>query len=484
MYAEHEAAMAQAINDPMSRRHFLWKNGVGLGGLALTCMLQEEAAANENRSITQGIHFPARAKRVVQIFCMGGMSQIDTFDHKPALEKFHGKKLQGRGELRGFFGQAGLIMKSPFQFKRYGKSGSWVSSILPNLATCVDECCFLHSMVAKSNNHTPATFQMNTGFTLNGFPCMGSWLSYGLGTENNNLPSFVTLPDPRGLPAGGSINWAAGFLPAAHQGVAFNTSGSELVRDLRTPSGVSAAKRTAGLDFLENMNRRFLEENPGNSELAARLRSYELAGAMQLSIPEAQDFSKESDEIKKLYGIENTASEGIGRNCLIARRLLERGVRFVQIINGGAFGSPRINWDAHESVVKNHTKMAASMDQPFAGLIKDLNQRGMLDDTLVLLTTEFGRGPATQGVNRPGRDHHPDAFTFFMAGAGLKKGFHYGESDDIGFAIADKPTTIHDFHATVLHLMGIDHKKLTYYHNGIQRRLTDVHGHVIKGIIA
>ena len=366
MYAEHEAAMAQAINDPMSRRHFLWKNGVGLGGLALTCMLQEEAAANENRSITQGIHFPARAKRVVQIFCMGGMSQIDTFDHKPALEKFHGKKLQGRGELRGFFGQAGLIMKSPFQFKRYGKSGSWVSSILPNLATCVDECCFLHSMVAKSNNHTPATFQMNTGFTLNGFPCMGSWLSYGLGTENSNLPSFVTLPDPRGLPAGGSINWAAGFLPAAHQGVAFNTSGSELVRDLQTPPGVSAAKRTAGLDFLENMNRRFLEENPGNSELAARLRSYELAGAMQLSIPEAQDFSKESDEIKKLYGIENTASEGIGRNCLIARRLLERGVRFVQIINGGAFGSPRINWDAHESVVKNHTKMAASMAKKFA----------------------------------------------------------------------------------------------------------------------
>ena len=315
MYAEHEVEMAQANSDPMSRRHFLWNNASGLGGLALAWMLQKEAAAEGGKNATGGIHLPARAKRVVQIFCMGGMSQIDTFDHKPALEKLHGKKLQGRGELRGFFGQAGLIMKSPFEFKRHGKSGSWASSILPNLASCVDECCFLHSMVAKSNNHTPATFQMNTGFTLNGFPCMGSWLSYGLGTENENLPSFVTLPDPRGMPAGGSINWAAGFLPAAHQGVALKTSGAELVRDLRTPGNVSAAKRKAGLQLLENMNRKFLEENPGNSDLAARLRSYELAGAMQLSIPEAQDFSKETAATRTLYGLDNKASEGIGRTA-------------------------------------------------------------------------------------------------------------------------------------------------------------------------
>jgi hypothetical protein len=471
----------------LSRRHFLWSTAGGLGGIALAWLVQRDQArarGSEAMATLRPAQFPPKAKRVVQIFCCGGVSHLDTFDYKPELDRLDGKTLEGKGENLGFFGQPGRVMKSVYEFRRHGQSGSWVSSLLPHLAGCVDDLCFIHSMYAKSNNHTPATFQMNSGFTLNGFPSMGAWLSYGLGTENENLPTFVVLPDPRGLPAGGSINWTAGFLPATHQGVPFRTSGREPIVDLNTPAQIRPADRAADMDLLAAMNREFAEANPGEGAFGARLRSYELAARMQSSIPEATTLDQESESTKELYGLDDPSNKGFARNCLMARRLLERGVRFVQIFNGGSFGSPRINWDGHENLKENHDNQAATMDRPVAGLIRDLKQRGMLEDTLVIWATEFGRGPATQGIGSLGRDHHPTAFTCFLAGAGLKRGMHYGKSDEVGYFVAENQVTIPDFHATILHLLGINHEELTFYHNGINRRLTDVHGTIVDGILA
>ena len=315
-------------------------------------------------------------------------------------------------------------------------------------------------MVAKSNNHTPATFQMNTGFTMNGFPCMGAWPSYGLGTVNENLPAFVVLPDSRGLPAGGSINWTAGFLPAVHQGVPFRTNSPEAIVDLHPPRQIASAERMARAELLERMNRDFAEAHPGR-RFAARLRAYELAAKMQLSVPEATDLSGETEETQRLYGMDRESSRGFGRNCLLARRLLERGVRFVQLFNGGAFGSPRINWDGHENLLENHNNQAATMDQPVAGLIQDLKRRGMLDDTLVIWATEFGRSPATQGLKSPGRDHHRRVHLF----SGRCRSQERGELRRVGRGRIfrwQNPVTIYDFHATILHLLGIDHERLTF----------------------
>ena len=477
---------ASQMTPALSRRHFLWNTAGGLGGIALAWLLnrdQSRAANVSGISSARAPHFAPKAKRVVQIFCCGGVSHIDTFDYKPELERLHGKTLEGKGENLGFFGQPGKVMKSAYDFRQRGQSGAWVSSLLPHLAGCVDDVCFIHSMFAKSNNHTPATFQMNSGFTMNGFPNMGAWLSYGLGNENENLPAFVVLPDPRGLIAGGSINWTSGFLPANHQGVPFRTNSGEPIVDLNTPAKV-APGREADMKLLAAMNREYAEAHPGDQAFAARLRSYELAARMQASIPEATRLEGESDATKKLYGLDEESNKGFGRNCLMARQLLERGVRFVQIFNGGSFGSPRINWDGHENLKENHDKQAATMDKPVAALIQDLKQRGMLEDTLFIWATEFGRSPATQGLNSPGRDHHPTAFTCFLAGAGVKKGFRYGASDEVGYFVAENKVTIPDFHATILHLLGLDHEKLTFYHNGINRRLTDVHGEVIGKILA
>jgi hypothetical protein len=465
----------------LSRRDFFGHSAAGLGGVALAWLLHQDAVrAGETQAAA---HFPPKAKRVVQIFCPGGVSHVDTFDYKPDLAKFNGQELSGKGKIDTFFGQPGRLLKSPFAFKQHGQCGQWVSDLFPNIAECVDDLTFLQAMVAKSSNHTPAAFQMNTGFTMNGFPCMGAWVSYGLGTENQDLPAFVVLPDPRGLPAGGSINWTSGFLPAENQGVAFRTTGDP-IPDLFPAKDAPTAGRKAGADLLARMNKDFLDANPGDSALSARVRSYELAARMQTTIPESLNLEKETEATKKLYGMDAPVTEGFGRNCLLARRLLERGVRFVQLIHGGAFGSPRINWDAHEDIVVNHTKQAAILDKPVTGLLKDLKARGLMDDTLVLWTTEFGRTPFTQGIGGKGRDHHPLAFTCWMAGAGLKKGFRYGASDEVGYKPAEDATSIYDFHATVLHLLGLDHKKLTFYHNGIQRRLTDVHGEVIDKVLA
>lgn len=471
----------------ISRRQFFTNTAGGLAGVALGWMLQRGqcfGSASPLGGSSLPPHFAPKARRVVQVFCCGGVSHLDTFDYKPELERMHGRSLEGKGENLGFFGQPGKLMKSAYPFRQYGESGSWVSDLFPHLAGCVDDLCFIHSMFAKSNNHTPATFQMNSGFTLNGFPCMGSWLSYGLGTENENLPVFVVLPDPRGLPAGGSINWSSGFLPANHQGVPFRTGSREPIVDLNTPPGIAPAEREADFGLLASMNRDFAEANPVDTAFAARLRSYELAARMQLSIPEATQIENETAATKNLYGLGDEKNKGFARNCLLARRLLERGVRFVQIINGGSFGSPRINWDGHENLKENHDNQAATMDRPVAALIQDLKQRGMFEDTLFIWSTEFGRSPLTQGINSPGRDHHPTAFTCFLAGAGVKKGFHYGSSDEVGYFVGQNKVIIPDFHATILHLLGVDHEKLTFYHNGINRRLTDVHGTVIDGILA
>lgn len=469
----------------LPRRHFLWNSGSGLGAIALACLLREEARGSDtgSRFGARPSHFPGPAKRILHIYAAGGASHVDTFDYKPALTRLDGKTMAGERKVDTFFGQPGTLMQSPFEFRRRGQSGLWVSDLLPHLAECADDLCMIRSMVAKSSNHTPATFQMNSGFTRNGYPCMGSWVTYGLGSENRDLPGFVVLPDPRGLPAGGSINWTAGFLPASHQGVAFRNSGDPLPY-LSTPPTVSSRRRSSEMELLAQMNREHLETNPGDSALEARIQSYELAARMQMTIPDIVDLDTERPETRRLYGLDQEKTNRFGRNCLLARRLLENGVRVVQVWIGGAFGRPRINWDGHEDIKENHTDQADTMDRPLAGLLKDMKERGMLEDTLVVWSTEFGRTPFTEGLGAKGRDHHQLAFTCWLAGAGVRKGFSYGASDDIGYDVARDPVTIYDFHATILHLLGLDHKKLTFYHNGIQRRLTDVHGHVVKGVLA
>ncbi len=475
-----------STDSSITRRHFLWETSAGLSGVALAWLLQQDARGTPrpgSPDAAKPAHFPAKARRVIHICACGGVSHVDTFDYKPELEKHDGEELTTKGKIDTFFGKPGKLMKSQFAFRQHGRSGRWMSDLLPHLATCVDEMTFLHGMHSKSSNHTPATFFMNTGFTMNGFPCLGAWLSYGLGSENQDLPAFVVLPDPRQLPAGGSINWTSGFLPAVHQGAAFRASG-EAITDLATPKNISPARRRAESALLAKMNRSFLDANPHDTALAARLRSYELAARMQLSVPEVVSFARESEATKRLYGLDQPATAGFGRNCLLARRLLEQGVRFVQLFHGGAFSSPRINWDGHEDVRENHLKQASSMDQPVAALLKDLRARGLLDDTLVLWTTEFGRTPITQGVGAPGRDHHPNGFTIWMAGAGLKPGCAHGSTDEVGYFATEGKTQVYDYLATVLHLLGINHEKLTFYHNGVQRRLTDVHGEVIQGILA
>jgi len=474
----------------LSRRDFLSQAASGLGGIALAWLLNEEALAESARAVStkspyvaKPPHFSGKAKRVVHIFAAGGVSHIDTFDYKPDLEQHHGQALTGKGKYDPFFGQPGNLMKSPWRFERRGKSGLWVSDLLPNLATCVDDITFIHSMVSKSNNHTPATFLANSGFTMNGYPSLGAWLSYGLGSENEDLPACVVLPDSRGLPAGGAINWSAGFLPATHQGAAFRTNTKEPIVDLNTPLDVNPAAREASMALLAQMNQEFAEKNPGDTGLAARIRSYELAARMQASVPEVIDFDNESETTRRLYGLDSDASAAFGRNCLLARRLLERGVRFVQIFNGGAFGSPRITGTRTKISSRTTTSKLRSWISRLPACSR-ISRRGACLMTLWLSGPEFGRTPVTQGINGKGRDHHQLAFTCWLAGAGLKPGIGYGASDEIGFDMGENPVTTYDFHATILHLLGLDHTKLTFYHNGIQRRLTDVHGHVVKGILA
>jgi len=471
----------------LNRRQFLSHMGTGLSGIALAWLLAEEARASTDTSplAPKAPHFPAKAKRIVQIFCPGAVSQLDTFDYKPELVRMHGQPMPGEEKLVTFQGGNGALMKSPWGWKQHGKSGKWVSDLLPHLAECVDDIAFIHSLTAKSNTHGPAMLQMNTGFILEGFPSMGSWVTYALGTTNQNLPAFVAIPDPRGMPPNGPANWSGGFLPATFQGTPF--SYDQPIANLKPPAGSDAAREHELREFLDTLNNEHLRHNPGQSELSARIDAYELAARMQLSAPEATDISRETRETLALYGADSgdPIKAGYARNCILARRLLERGVRFVQVYCGAHASAVDgyLNWDAHKTLKKDYERHAPIMDQPTAALLHDLKRRGLLADTLVLWTTEFGRMPTHQ-TGSEGRDHNPLGFTAWMAGAGVKSGFSYGATDDLGYKAVEDVCTIYDFHATVLRLLGLDHKKLTYYHNGSMRRLTDVHGEVIKPLLA
>lgn len=478
--------------DIPNRREFLSWSTHGLTMSAMLHLLQRGARADgtPGEAADPPPHLTPKCKRVIHLYMCGGLSHLDSFDYKPLLEKHHGKPLPSSEKPETFFGKIGLIRKNDWAFKQHGESGLWVSDLFPHLAGVADELTVINSMIADSANHTPATFQANTGFRLNGFPVLGSWLSYGMGCETDDLPAYIVLPDPRGLPAGGTINWTNGFLPAKHQGVAFRTKGQP-IEDLFPEWGDKAAGHDAASeqdvrDFVAQVNRKHLASRP-ESDLAARIKSYELAARMQMSIPKVTELSGETTATQAAYGLNRDETADFGRSCLLARRLLEQGVRFVQIFSGGSFGSPRINWDGHESVKENHTQEALRVDQPVAALLRDLRQRGMLDDTLVLFTTEFGRTPFAQSEANTlggGRDHNMYGFSVWMAGGGLKHGFAHGATDDVGWKSVDKPVYWHDFHATVLHLLGIDHTRLTYYHNGISRRLTNVHGEVVHDVLA
>ncbi|MCA9037396.1 MAG: DUF1501 domain-containing protein [Planctomycetaceae bacterium] len=427
-------------------------------------------------------HHPARVKRVIQLFMTGGVSPMDTYDYKPELERLHGQMLGPKEKPEGFTAPAGAIMKSPFRFAQHGETGRWVSEVFPEQAKLVDEMAFLMAMTTRTNVHGPGTYMMNSGFLLPGFPCMGAWISYALGNLTENLPTFVVLPDARGLPYNQRGCFSAGFLPSLHQGTVINAASRQPVPDLFASDRFPFASRevdAAGMQLLRQMNERHAESRGDDSRLQARIASYELAARMQLSAPEAFDLTRESESSHQAYGLDQKETEDFGRRCLLASRLAERGVRFIQVWSGpqGAVN----NWDNHGNIQTELPPMARSVDRPIAALLRDLRQKGLHDDTLVIWTTEFGRTPFAQGS--VGRDHNGGSFVSWLWGAGIRAGASHGKSDDWGYQAVDNKTWCYDLHATVLHLLGIDHKKLTVRQNGIDRRLTDVHGHVIHEII-
>ncbi|MBL9139812.1 MAG: DUF1501 domain-containing protein [Verrucomicrobiales bacterium] len=488
----------------LNRRRFLSDAGFGLGAIALTHLLGTEgllaASVSGKQPLRPAIdpshpfaprapHHLPKAHKVLVIFCSGACSHLDTFDYKPELIRRHGQPMPGQDKLITFQGEQGALTRSPWEFRPRGQCGKMVSDLLPRLGDCVDDLCFIHSMQGKTNTHGPGENFMSTGYTLDGFPSMGSWVTYALGTGNQTLPSYVAIPDPRGKPQNSVNNWGSGFLPAAFQGTAFNAASP--IRNLARPDRIQPGSDQATRDFLTRLNERHLERFPGDTELAARIASYELAARMQLSVPEVADLGSEPDHILRLYGAHETGSKvkdiraAYARNCILARRLLEKGVRFVQLFNGAyqTGGEGVSNWDGHKDLLNQYSVHGPVLDQPTAGLLLDLKQRGLLQDTLVVWCTEFGRMPTFQ-KGAQGRDHNPRGFTCWLAGAGVKAPFSYGATDEFGYQAADKITTVYDLHATVLHLLGLDHERLTFYHNGLERRLTDVHGHVVSDILA
>jgi hypothetical protein len=481
----------------LDRRGFLAHAAGGLSGIALANLLAQEGrlAAGQGGPIRPAIHpeaplapraahFAPRAKRVLMIFCSGACSHLDTWDYKPELIKRHNTPMPGSDKLITFQGKSGNLIKSHWEFKPRGQSGKYVSDLLPNLAELADEMCFIHSMTSKINTHGPGENFMSTGFTVEGYPSAGAWITYALGSECDNLPAFVAIPDPRGVPQAGPSNWSSGFLPAVFQGTAFNAD--QPISNLATPPEINQAAERSTRDFLKLLNDKHLERNPGDSELAARIASYELAARLQLSAPEVGDLSRETAATHSAYGTDdaNKTKAGFARNCLLARRLLERGVRFVQLFNGAyAMGEGVGNWDGHKTLKTQYEVHAPILDQPAAALLKDLKARGLLDDTLVVWTTEFGRMPTFQaGAN--GRDHNPRGFTVWMAGAGVKRAYSYGQTDEFGYQAVENPSSVYELHATILHLLGLDHERLSYAHNGAEQRLTFVHGRVINDILA
>jgi hypothetical protein len=477
----------------MTRREMLRRCGMGLGMIGLSSLLQQEGLLASSELGGQALgplapkqpHFPARAKRVIWLFINGGPSHMDTWDYKPALAKYHDKKLEGFDKFTGFFSkEVGAIMQSPFQFSPRGESGKMVSELFPHLGEHVDKMAFIHSLYSESNNHSPALFMMNSGLPRTGFPSLGSWVTYGLGSEADDLPGFVVMSDPldRGLPKGGRTNWTAGFLPTVYQGTLLRQKGDPIL-NLRRPEDLPEKQQRAQLDLINQLNRFDLEQQSNEAELAARIESFELAYRMQAAAPEAFDLTAETSGTKKLYGLDEERCSHFGRQCLLGRRLLERGTRFVQIYSGGMENQRA--WDGHVDIRGNHSQFAGETDKPIAGLLTDLKQRGLLEDTLVIWGGEFGRLPVAQiGTLKPGRDHNPYAMTLWMAGGGVKGGVSYGASDELGFKAEKDPVHINDLHATILHLLGMDHERLTYKYNGRPFRLTDVAGKVINEIIS
>ena len=503
----HRNENESAIGGPCSRREFLWRSGGGLGGIALAALLGEEHLLAGDKPFTgtgghggvlAALHYPPKAKRVVQLFMAGGASHVDMFDYKPRLIKDAGKPWNPGEKVELFQNGLGKTFPAPWTWKQYGQCGRHLSEIVAPLGTCVDDMAFLHSMVGQTGVHSQATYLQATGFQRPGFPGMGAWVSYGLGSMNENLPTFVVLPDRRGFASNGPRNWGAGFLPAQHQGTIIRPGTTNPIDDLfpQQASYITRSGDAHGLALLNKLNRVHKERHPGDSRLDARIRSYELAARMQLSAPAALDLSHEPKHVLKMYGLDHgkvtypreinviEETDYFSRKCLVARRLLERGVRFVQIWSGCDNGFPRRNWDSHENIYRDHGPLALGMAHGAAAIIQDLKQRGMLEDTIILWTSEFGRMPCAQSSK--GRDHNPFCFTNWLAGGGIKGGMAYGPSDVWGYKPADraKPTFVWDVHATILRQLGIDHTRLTFRNNGIDLRLTDVHGQVINEILA
>jgi len=482
-----------------SRRAFLRRAGNGFGLLALSGLLGDLLVPNgataapslpaaTNPLFPRPAHFAAKAKSVIWLFMNGGPSQVDTWDYKPELEKRDGQDLAGFDKNTGFFANAvGGLMKSPFKFKQHGQSGAWVSELFPAMAQHVDKMAFIHSCFTESNNHSPALFAVNSGIARMGFPSVGAWVTYGLGSVSQDLPAFVVMYDTlgRGLPKGNSLNWGAGFLPGVFQGTALKAQGAP-IEDLSRSAEMTAEQQRRQLDLIARLNRPPAKSNsqhdPFDAELSARVESFELAYRMQMAAPEALDINSEPEHVKRLYGLDRPKATHFARQCLTARRLVERGVRFVQIYSGGM--ENQLSWDGHMDILGNHGGFAQETDVPIAGLLADLAQRGLLDDTLVIWGGEFGRLPLAQKGDKPGRDHNPHAFTVWMAGGGAKGGVHHGATDDIGHRAVQDRVSINDLHATILHLLGLDHERLTYRYQGRDFRLTDVAGRVVKEIVA
>ncbi|MCR9208574.1 MAG: DUF1501 domain-containing protein [bacterium] len=478
-----------ALQSTSSRRQFLASAGGGLSALGVAAALAESShgPAPEidpaNPYEPRPSHFPAKAKNVIVVFCSGALSHVDTFDFKPELERLHGQPMPGNENLVSFQGPNGNLTRPLWKFRPRGESGKMISDLVPHIGEMADDLCFFHSLTNKSNTHGPAENVMNTGFTFDGFPSMGAWVNFALGSENRDLPSFVAMEDPRGMPQSGPNNWANGFLPAAFQGTPFSTT--KPIRYLDRPESISTNTELASRDAFRFLEQQTQDRFPGDQQLAARMASYELAARMQLQVPDVVDLSGEPKHILELYGADssNKTKADFANNCILARRMIERGVRFVQLFNGAYASGGKINWDGHSKLKEQYDVHGEILDQPVAGLLKDLKQRGLLESTLVVFATEFGRMPMFQ-AGTYGRDHNPNGFTCWLAGAGVKPGFSYGATDEFGFRAQENVMTVHDFHATILHLMGLDHKRLTFYHNGIQRRLTDVHGEVIHDVLA
>lgn len=463
-----------------SRRKMLQGIGGGFASLALAELTSRESHAAKRVTLD---HEP-KVKRVIQLFMTGGASPMDTFDYKPALEKHHGQSIGPKEKIEGLTSVVGAVMKSPFTFRQHGKCGRWVSSVFPKQAELVDELAFLMAMKSRTNVHGPGTYLQNSGSLFPGFPCMGAWISYALGNLVDNLPCFVVLPDPKGLPYNQRGCFSSGFLPAIHQGTTLSPQAKPPIPDLFPDRArhafASDSGDAAALDLLQRINREHASRRPDDSRLDARIEGYELAARMQLAAPEVFDLSRETQATQAAYGLGQPATDDFGRRCLLAARLVEKGVRFVQIWSGpqGASG----NWDNHGNIETQLPPMALSVDQPIAALLRDLKARGLDRETLVVWSTEFGRTPFAQASL--GRDHNGECYVNWLWGAGIKGGVAYGESDELGYQAAVDKTDVHDLHATILHLMGLDHERLTVRHDGIDRRLTDVHGHVVDAILS